>query len=62
MIFEEEVLGEGTGSCSLDPNEFSGLTTFLKDILVSQAFMMQQSLHREARLAWSRGMNRRQEC
>lgn len=62
MIFEEEVLGEGTGLCSLDPKEFSGPSTFLKDILVSQAFVMQLSLYGEARLAWSREMNRRQEC
>lgn len=34
MIFAEEVLGEGTGLCSLDLSEFSGPSTFLIDILV----------------------------
>lgn len=44
MIFEEEVLKEGKGLYSVDPLKFSGPATFLDDILMSGALLMQQFL------------------
>lgn len=44
MIFEEEVLKQGKGLYSLDPHKFSGPATFLDDILMSGALLMQHSL------------------
>lgn len=54
VIFEEDMLREGAGLCSLDPREFSGPSPFLSDCGTG-ALMMTAHLYAEARFGRSGG-------